>query len=290
MKYTIKVIILLLSYSALFTLPGFSQQDTLKALRDKEKKAIKDMKMEFLQYMKEQDSIYNEFVDKYEAQFHSFLINNWESKYGNPAEKPILQDKPDQLPTYKDTPRQNEDDVNGSCSIESMNKNQIVDSVDSDSTKRSLTFMFYDKPITIYCPKKYFNLTVQEINNIAIADFWLEVSGINDESFFQELNNNIEEMELNDWGIYLFLSQVADAITVKVNTNLLFTWYLCNKLGFDLRVGYDEKKLFLLLPSVHKIYHKKFITLGHHNFYLINDETDSCHVYTLGDYVKEKTI
>ena len=134
---------------------------------------------------------------------------------------------------------------------------------------KKLEFTFFETPIKIdYDP----NLAVymgSSVNNQSISSFWDAVSRADYSSFLEEANFYRIQMSLNDWGYSVFLHEAAKSIyRDSKNGTILLTWYLLVKSGYDARVGYNNDRIFLLLPSSYVWYETPRFTVGSNTYYV----------------------
>ncbi len=82
----------------------------------------------------------------------------------------------------------------------------------------------------------------------------------------------------------------SSGIFEKKNEQNLFSWYLLLKSGYDVKVGYDEDKVCLLIPSVQKIYGVLYMEMHQATYYIFGvrkDDVRNLKTYK-GDYPGNK--
>jgi hypothetical protein len=86
-----------------------------------------------------------------------------------------------------------------------------------------------------------------------------------------------DQLNLNDWGFTLLLYDIGKHILGNSQQQAtLFTWFMLLKSGYDVRVGYADNKIYLLIPSDNKLYGVPYLTLGlkgvSRRYYALNPE------------------
>ena len=80
-------------------------------------------------------------------------------------------------------------------------------------------------------------------------------------------------MRLNDWGVYLLVEKFSKKLFSNPDDAKLMSWFVFNKLGYDVRVGLAKKQVTLMFYSKKIIYstlnynfsNKKFYVLSHYD-------------------------
>lgn len=120
---------------------------------------------------------------------------------------------------------------------------------------------------------------LNKLTNKRLADTWSAFSGADHSSLVLELNKIISKLELGDWGKIKLVQAVSESLVTTANQRIAYSWFLLNRLGLDVRVGYSEQTLFLLVPSSTKVYARRYIEIDNHQFYMY-PEVDTGDLYS----------
>lgn len=137
----------------------------------------------------------------------------------------------------------------------------------------NIQFDFLGTSVTVTLPEKIKSIKSVSLNNKSIAEFWEKVCSYNHQTTFKQLNNYQKSLLKNDWAYLMFLEIMSKEIfSGKENLQNLYTWFLLIKTGYQARIGYDEKKIYLLLPTTTMIYGKSYFNLDGNNFYKLSTQ------------------
>lgn len=258
-----------------FNLNAFSQFDsTQRALMGKFQQMKEGVIQRQADFINQNDSIFIQFLKK---SWKSVLMMQGISKE---SKKPIEQ------PVLKDTKKQEESEM-----IE-IDTTQIIDLDNTASYNNSILhfdtvlsyaaqtilqqFSFYGNKEKIY-DWPSFKPSFKELNEDGIVNFYIGVTNqntywLNDVSLLIKLK---EKYNLNDWGYYQLVKNASSALFSNTNEQRLFSWYIFLKSGYDVKVGYDQSEVFLMFPSIHKLFGRQ---------YFIDDDA----IYYLADITKTK--
>ncbi|MCS3679276.1 hypothetical protein GGP71_003226 [Salinibacter ruber] len=82
------------------------------------------------------------------------------------------------------------------------------------------------------------------------------------------------DMNLSDWGYYLYLRKLASQLYGNEATSeqALWTWFMMMKSGYAARVGYREGEVFLMLPIDQTVFGWPQMHIGGQRYYLMVEE------------------
>jgi hypothetical protein len=156
----------------------------------------------------------------------------------------------------------------------------VYEKVDIEFLGHKLT-VNYDKALHIPLP---------QITEAKIAAYWTEMSrGSFDELVYQCLSIK-NELQLNDWGYYLFIKTLAEAIYPpdRKNEKIAFTAFILDNSGYKVRMGRDSdyKYLSLLLAVKDQIYMKSYFVFSDEKYYLADGDAESS-IYTYDEWKED---
>ena len=150
-------------------------------------------------------------------------------------------------------------------------------------------FNFYKMPISMP-EESSLNISLKgKPNNETIAEYWKKISNAKFESTLQKAESYKKSLALNDWGYCMLLYDIGKVINKGNKTETrLFTWFMLNKSGYDAKVGYSNKQVYLLLPSKDTVFGAPYFTIDKRRFYVFSldgKELQLGSMYTYeGDY------
>lgn len=139
---------------------------------------------------------------------------------------------------------------------------------------------------------------ITALNNNAIADYWLALAGSPYQPAVADLKDLIETYKWNDWAAAVFIRRYADSLTSNENTQTALTWFLLNKVGYTVHVGYHGNRLVLIAPATTRVYAVPRYTMEGSRlaFYMmdyLNRNTSgirSIHTYAADDAAPEASL
>ena len=107
----------------------------------------------------------------------------------------------------------------------------------------------------------------------SVAEAWSKLADGRFEHMVTDCINIKKGLRLCDWGFFLLTKSVAEAFyeTRTTNHTKLLQAYLMTQAGFKLRLARVEQQLFIMLPSQHIIYGRKYVALQGTNYYFLDD-------------------
>ncbi len=101
-----------------------------------------------------------------------------------------------------------------------------------------------------------------------ISEFWTTMSGSKYEATLQAINAARKELKLDDWGYVTLWRDVVRALQPERQSeqNLLL-WFFLVKSGYDVRLGYYEKDVFLFVAIKQPVYSTKYTRVNDQTYY-----------------------
>jgi hypothetical protein len=131
-----------------------------------------------------------------------------------------------------------------------------VKEVEVEEKEEALSVTYYNAPASVSGIKKIaLPLLKGERSNDKISAFFSAFVTLNYEPAIKSLLNEKKRLNLNDWGYLTFLYKVSEGIyNDNKDSRYLFTWVTLLKSGYDVRVGYNDKRMFLLIKTDQNLY------------------------------------
>jgi hypothetical protein len=127
---------------------------------------------------------------------------------------------------------------------------------------------FYGLNLSVEFDKKML-FYLYDVNEKSIAHFWDKISNTDYKPLVSNLNELFIKYSFNDWGRYLFLQKLGYRIYSNKNKANLFTWFMLTKMGYNVKVGFNEQKTYLLSTFKHNLYQIAFFNLKDENYYVL---------------------
>ena len=130
---------------------------------------------------------------------------------------------------------------------------------------------YFGKEITFYYDPAFKRSLPYRLNETVLSNFWSELSKTDYEPLLEQLSRQAKALQLNDWGYAVLTNKLAEQIyPTSINKQALFCWFVLTKAGFSSRVAYNERKVYLLVPSKQRIYEVTYFTFENERYYAIN--------------------
>lgn len=137
--------------------------------------------------------------------------------------------------------------------------------------KGMTTFVFYGRTITVPAAPELKSYNGNKFGQKEISDFWKTVSAADYTPTVTSLMDEKDSMGLNDWGYYLMVRKFTGVLYNDENRSMLLTWFLLVRSGLDVRVGYNDGGVVLLLPTETSLYDLSYIVTDSRKYYVINN-------------------
>jgi hypothetical protein len=111
-----------------------------------------------------------------------------------------------------------------------------------------VNFNFYSANIKlVYNPKLHYPISFVDKNNL--SQYWNYASSHEVNILLKQLRSYKKQLRLNDWHLYLFVQALSKNIAQNNNNSKLLTWFLMNKMGYDINLGFNQQQI-ILLPNI----------------------------------------
>jgi len=130
--------------------------------------------------------------------------------------------------------------------------------------------VFYGQKIKFsYDPKMHVRLALR-INEKAMSSYWSSLSKADYEPLLKQINAQRKPLNLNDWGYALLINEIAKAVNPRLKSEqAMFSWFMLTKAGYQARIAYDSRQVFLLLPSRQQLFAAPYFTFDKVRYYAL---------------------
>jgi len=221
------------------------------------------------EFMESMNDDYNSFVSQMDKDFAKSLGKEWKEfdtkvkpSYQSPKPSTIPYAPPQPIKQPDNTPKINIIIINPPQRKEP--RLPSVPAITQGYKKVSLNFFSQD--ITLVYNTKL-NYQLNRFDNSKIANYWLTLSNIEINNFLEQIRGYKQKLNLNDWHLYLLVKKIAINIIHDKNNSKLLTWFLLNKLGYDVKIGITNGDVYLMPSSQQLIYNTQYSKIHQRRYY-----------------------
>jgi len=136
--------------------------------------------------------------------------------------------------------------------------------------KKDINFNFFGSKLGFDVSDNLKRAQFYPQNQSGISSFFNVAASSDYEDLLREIKVVHKEMNLNDWGVYLLVHRVAEEIFRNQDEQNLLSWFIFNKLGYDVKVGLAKKHVILMHRSKKLIYATPSYSFGKKRFYVVS--------------------
>lgn len=230
---------------------------------------------EYEEWLNMQNKSYSSYKQDQDAQFAKALQDDWQEFKAfsqNPLEKPKPQEfKPFAKPLPK-APRQKP------AKIKSVPKDKKPKEFKAPKeAKNKFSVDFFGTSLE-FSETKGLDLRLAQISNMEISRFWSAFSKVDYNTSLNEIKAHQKTHKLNDWGVLSLVKIMSQKYFKDENIINLYSWFLLNKLGYDVRVGYD-KSIVLLLNVNGFLYQTSFFNVDNKRYFALDNDNKALKIY-----------
>ncbi|MBE0638335.1 MAG: hypothetical protein IH598_07440 [Bacteroidales bacterium] len=266
-----------------FAQTGFEEwkkqrQQQMQDFKEEREKQLEQLSKQFDDYIKEQDKA-----------FAGYLAERWKQFQVFKGVEPPDEPKPDIFPSYEEPERPIPPKPLPTIKVPPLITPKFVPDpilprvMKSEPQEFAVTIAeinFYG----VLLPFEYdLNLASRlsgEINEEAISKQFELLSATNYNTLLDQFYDYREQMNLNDWGYYMFVRKAADQIAGNDSNSARFlTWFLLIRSGYLTKVAFYENEIFVLLPVINQVYSRNYFTFNNLNYYMMEGDQNNLFTY-----------
>ena len=150
-------------------------------------------------------------------------------------------------------------------------KEEITKPEEQEIVKKDINFDFFGTTLAFDIEKEIKNARFYPQNKDGILSFFNNCASSDYDSLVKEIKQVSDGMNLNDWGIYLLVSEISKQVhTNKDDANLL-SWFIFNKLGYAVKVGLANNHIILMHYSKKIIYATPNYSFDNKKYYVVSN-------------------
>lgn len=221
------------------------------------------------EFMADMNEDYNSFVTQMDKDFAQALGREW--KEFDSDIKPSYEDpKPVIIPAAPVTPIK-QPDIGPKINIITVNppKEEEVNIPKVPLVPKGykkVTFDFFSRDINLIYNSKLIH-PLQSFNNHNIANYWLTLASVEINNLLTQIRTYKTELNLSDWHVYLLLKKAGVLMNNDSRNAKLLSWFLLNKLGYDVKLGMANNEIYLMPSSYQMIYNTQYSSINQRNYY-----------------------
>lgn len=135
---------------------------------------------------------------------------------------------------------------------------------------------FYNVPASIDVPASYTEYRMKGNTEGDVADFWTYLGASNFEYVVKQIAEQADVKGLENWSLFRYIETVSDNVFTKgqENEKEVFTVFLANQLGLDVKIGRANESLVSLFAIAQKVYEWMSIKIGETKYYFRWNDDD----------------
>lgn len=237
----------------------------------------------FEDFKRQQNRSFAEYKDARDAAFNNYLRAQWQeytakealSLYENPKPKSIT-------PTVSKKIQSVGPLVHIKLQEPQKEQEEVVEFKPNKIKKTDIAFDFFGKQLAFDVEQSLRRAKFYPYTQNGIANFFGSVASGEYGSLVEAIEAECKALELNDWGVYQLVSKLSNNIFEVQDEARLMSWFLLNKLGYNVKVGLWGKSVVLMHYSKKVIYATPSFVLEKKKYYLLSEYAKTSHkrVYT----------
>ena len=245
---------------------------------------------EFMQWKQQQAQSFQEYKDKRDKEFTAFLKMHWTEMQllkgfeRDPEPKPVVMPvaepapiaPPSIVPAQPDVPVAVEPPapvappvVIKPVPVPAPVAPPVIKPTQALQGRR-INLNFYGTALSLYYDGKLKAPLASRIDEQAVSNFWSALSKADYDGLIDQLEAQRTALQLNDWAYVLLVNETAKQIYPAAdNRQSLFTWFILAKAGYKSRIAYDDRNVYLLVPSSQQLYSTPYFTFDGMRYYAV---------------------
>ncbi len=254
-------------------------QNSQDDFRERRESFSQQLERERQQYIDSTRSNYTAFLRRQDAAFAEFLQREWVSFQAHERLNRSLEPKPKTTPTM--APTKSTPESVSTTPPSPIGERQLPSSKlppaktittrspegDAPTIQSYVEVQFYGQSLT-YEIDPGLKICVTRIDEV--SGWWTLVAR---SSFFQVLDDVVESslrLRLNDWGQYMLVNELCAAVHPGDDLSATaLSWFLLVQAGFDVRLGYTENHVYLLVAPKQIMYNTPYVTVEGVGYYIL---------------------
>jgi len=224
----------------------------------------------FADFKRVQSAAYTEYRDERDNAFNAYLKAQWKEykayitppMYKEPKPKSIAPKPEQKVPKVGPIVKIKLPEVKKIKKEEKPLKKEV---------KKDIHFDFFGSVVAFNYDKKIKKAKFYPESQRGISNFFSILASSNYSVTLHEIENYRDTLKLNDWAVYLLVSKLAHRIYQEPNEEKIYTWFLLNKLSYNVKIALsDSKSIYLLHYSKEIIYATPRYSFNGKYYYIVS--------------------
>ncbi|MDO4164510.1 MAG: hypothetical protein Q4D56_09020 [Bacteroides sp.] len=269
-----------LKYGSLLCMVGLLSAGPLQA---------QDIEKEFEEFERQQLQAFDDFKNKADADFETFLRDTWE-KFDAfaPVPVPVRPEPPQPVEFDKKKPALPPVSIKPGKIKTPETVPYVPVAVEvpvvapRDIPVRRTAIPFYGASLEVAAGVAE-DLTLTGNKEADVADAWKAICNSDYEQFLSDCLTLKKERRMNDWMYLLFTKQIGEQLYGATRTNeiVFLQMFLLNKSGYKVRMAKIDDRLKLMIATNSTVYAAPYLTMNGNRYYVFEpDPNGSMGIYT----------
>jgi len=227
---------------------------------------------EYQKWLETQHQDFKQYKKTIDDEFTDMLKKDWQAFKTMYNPTPYKKPKPKQLPIIKKEIiiPQKEIEKSIKVKIKQVPKEKVftkIKKVEKKEGFENINIDFFSLSLPIQYDSKLYITLIH--NNKGISKYWEHINKTKYQVLINQIKNYQKDLNLNDWATYLLIHKIGSKIYKEDNFANLFSWFILSKMHYNVKVGYNQEKIYLLGTIQHKVYQVSFFRLKNKRYYVL---------------------
>ena len=252
---------------------------------------------DYLKWKQQTQASFQQYKDKRDKEFTSFLKMQWKEMdllkgierdpepkpvvmpiaklepVKPPQPEPLVKDKPQLDPVVETAPVP--EDKPEPVVLKPVTSLPVIQPVIPPEPVvvqkgRKLLINYLGGRYTFYYDPKLKHTVSQRISEKVVSAFWSALSLADYDDLIAQVNAKAKVLQLNDWAYALLVHEISRKLyPSSESSQSLFSWFMLAKAGYQSRIAYNDRKVFLLVPSQQALYAVPYFTFDKVRYYAV---------------------
>ena len=224
----------------------------------------------FKDFQNTQAKAFVNYKDERDAAFAIYLKQSW-SERNVVVSKPLYeQPKPTKINPATPKPIKSVGPTTRIVVKPAQEPSSPAKAMEAQSENKDIDFDFFGTKLGFDVPKSAKAAKYYPQNQEGASNFFNVVASSEYQELIQTITSTKENMKLNDWGVYLLVTALSEKIFFNPDEAKLLSWFVFNKLGYEVKVGLAGKHIVLMHYSKKIIYSTPSYSFGKRKFYVVS--------------------
>ncbi len=217
-----------------------------------------------------QSSSFTHYKDVQDKEFNTYLHSSWQEYTAKKTQN--FYEKPKPKSTQKIAPRKI-GNVGPLINILLPKIESKKENFSLDQKNQNLHLLYFGQKISLNVDLNIKSAQFYPQNQNGIVSFFNVLVHSKYENSLHDIKKITSKLALNSWAEYLLVKQISEVLYRRKDEQRLYTWFILNKLGYDVKVGLSEKHVVLLHWSKKIIYATSRYSFAEKKYYLLSSYT-----------------